>query len=108
MTHTIGVGVIGMGWMGEAHSRSYLHVPLHFPQGGVKSRLVICADNVAERAAQAQAVLGFEANTTDWRQVIEHPEVELVIVNTSFAKNRLVEPRQKQPKLPKSSVPPTS
>jgi len=82
MTHIIGVGVIGMGWMGEAHSRSYLHVPLHFPQGGVKPRLVICADNVAERAAQAQAVLGFEANTTDWRQVIEHPEVELVIVTT--------------------------
>jgi uncharacterized membrane protein len=28
MMHTIGIGVIGMGWMGEVHSRSYRAIPV--------------------------------------------------------------------------------
>ncbi len=28
MTRTIGIGVIGMGWMGEVHSRSYRAMPV--------------------------------------------------------------------------------
>ncbi len=66
--------------MGQAHSRSYLQVPLRFPEGDVRPRLVICADNVDERVAQAKAVLGFEESTTDWHKVIEHPDVEVVII----------------------------
>ena len=30
MTRVVGVGVIGMGWMGTVHSRSYLHVAERF------------------------------------------------------------------------------
>ena len=26
MAHKIGIGIIGMGWMGQVHSRSYLDV----------------------------------------------------------------------------------
>ncbi len=82
MTREIGIGVIGMGWMGQAHSRAYLQVPLRFPQGGVKPRLVICSDSVPERAKQAQETLGFAKSTTDWRQVIAHPEVQIVNIAT--------------------------
>ena len=69
-----------MGWMGEVHSRSYLQVPLRFPGGGVKPRLVICADKVDERAARSKDTLGFGQSTTDWKEVIEHPQVEIIIV----------------------------
>ena len=82
MTTDIGIAVIGMGWMGQAHSRAYLQVPLRFPQEGVRPRLVICADNVTKRAAQAQGVLGFEESTTDWQRVIAHPAVDVVNVTT--------------------------
>ncbi len=71
-----------MGWMGQAHSRSYLQVPLRFPEGRVKPRLVICADNVAERASEAQATFGFDESTTDWRKVVTHPEVNVVSVTS--------------------------
>ena len=46
MTRTIGIGVIGMGWMGEVHSRSYRAIPDRFPDSGFQPRLVICADPV--------------------------------------------------------------
>ena len=48
MTRTIGIGVIGMGWMGEAHSRAYRAIPDRFPQAGIRPRLVVCADPVED------------------------------------------------------------
>jgi predicted dehydrogenase len=77
---TIGIGLIGFGWMGQAHSRSYLRIPTLFPERTYEPRLVICADNVASRQAEAVGSFGFAAATEDWWQVIEHPDVEVVIV----------------------------
>lgn len=78
MTHTIGIGVIGMGWMGEVHSRSYRALPDRFHESGIQPRLVICADAVEARAQAAQQRFGFERYTTDWREVITDPEVDVV------------------------------
>ena len=60
MTHTIGIGLIGFGWMGQAHSRSYRRIPMHFPEAELMPRLVIVADNVAARAELARRNFGFE------------------------------------------------
>ncbi|MCL4857808.1 MAG: Gfo/Idh/MocA family oxidoreductase [Caldilineaceae bacterium] len=78
MTQTIGIGVIGMGWMGMVHSRAYRLAPDRFYESGVRPRLVICADEVEARARQAQEIHGFAEATTEWRQVVEHPEVQAV------------------------------
>src|SRR3972149_6819974 len=77
---TIGVGLIGMGWMGLVHGRSYRQIPDRFPESGIRPRLVICADDVQDRPRDAQERLGFESCTSDWRQVIAHPDVEVVDV----------------------------
>ena len=46
MTRTsIGIGVIGFGWMGQAHSRSAKRIPSLFPEREFDPRLVICCDN---------------------------------------------------------------
>jgi predicted dehydrogenase len=75
---TIGIGVIGLGWMGQAHSRSYRRIPMHFPEAGLMPRLVIAADNVPVRAEMARTNFGFENSTSDWRDVINHPDVDVV------------------------------
>jgi predicted dehydrogenase len=78
MTHTIGIGVIGMGWMGEVHSRAYREIQDRFYDSGIQARLVICSDNVEKRAQAAQVRFGFEQYTVDWHEVINHPNVEVV------------------------------
>ena len=78
MESKIGIGVIGMGWMGQVHSRAYRQVPLRFPDAGIEPRLVMCADEVPARAGQAGKALGFERSTTDWLELVEHPEVQVV------------------------------
>ena len=78
MTRTIGIGVIGMGWMGEAHSRAYRAIPDRFNDSGIVPRLVVCADAVEARAEQARQRFGFERATSDWRDVLSDPAVEVV------------------------------
>jgi len=78
MTREIGVGVIGMGWMGETHSRSYRQVLERFADADFAPRLVVCSDNVESRAREAQRRLGFERFTTDWHEVLSDPNVEVV------------------------------
>ena len=80
MTTTIGIGVIGFGWMGQAHSRSYRRIPMHFPEAELMPRLVIVADNVPARAELARQNFGFETSTTEWQAVIDHPDVDIVTI----------------------------
>jgi predicted dehydrogenase len=76
----IGIGVIGMGWMGQTHSRSYTLIKDRFYDAGITPRLVICADTVESRARQAAERFGFERFTTDWHDVVTDPEVQAINV----------------------------
>ncbi len=78
----LGIGVIGMGWMGQVHARSYSLARQRFPEGGAAARLVICADNVERRAATARQELGFAHATTDWREAAAHPDVDILSIAT--------------------------
>ena len=76
----IGVGVIGFGWMGRVHARAHARVRHHFPDLGAVPRLVAVADDVPGRAEEAADQFGFARATTDWRDLLADPEVELVSV----------------------------
>ncbi len=89
MTRTIGIGVIGMGWMGMLHSQSYQQIPYLFPESDIEPRLLVCADDVEARAQKAKHTLGFERYTTDWREVLADPNVE--VVNVTAPNNLHVE-----------------
>jgi predicted dehydrogenase len=82
MMRTIGIGVIGMGWMGQVHSRSYNQIVDRFHEAGIRPRLLICADDVEARAHEAKERFGFERCTTNWHEVIDDPNVEVVNVAT--------------------------
>ena len=78
MGQVIGVGVIGMGWMGSAHSRAYLQAAERFHDSGLQPKLIVCADEQEDRAQQACARFGFERYTTRWQDVMADPRVQLV------------------------------
>ena len=77
---TLGIGVVGFGWMGKAHSRSYLRIPSLYPDRLADPVLVTCADSDATRREQAVSAFGFAEATDDWRVVAEHPDVDVVVV----------------------------
>lgn len=80
MKPRVGIGVVGFGWMGQAHSRSYRRIPMLFPERAGEPDLVVCSDTVEARRDEAVAAFGFDEATDDWRRVCEHPDVQVVVV----------------------------
>lgn len=76
----IGVGLISVGWMGKLHTRAFQSLPAVYPELGVKPRLVIAADTAEDRAAYAKDVLGYEEFSLDYRDVLAHPDVDVVSI----------------------------
>ena len=80
MKQRVGIGVVGFGWMGRAHSRSYLRMPTLFPARAGEPELVVCSDTVAARRDEAVGSFGFREAVEDWRAVCEHPDVDVVVI----------------------------
>ena len=80
MGNEIGIGMVGLGWMGQVHTRAYRRLFDHYTDCPLKPRLVIAADAVEDRARQSSQLLGYEGWTTDWQEVVKHPEVEAVSI----------------------------
>jgi predicted dehydrogenase len=76
----IGVGVIGFGWLGQAHSRSLLRIPTLFGGREFDAELVICGDTLPERRDDAVRSFGFARSTADWRAVVDDPAVDVVFI----------------------------
>ena len=74
----IGVGVIGFGWLGQAHSRSLARIPMLFADRTYEPRLVACSDALPARVEDAVGSFGFARGSVDWRAVVEDPEVDAV------------------------------
>ena len=77
----IGVGVIGTGFMGKAHSIAYSASASVFGTG-LRPRLEIVCDLSPERAAERATDLGFSRYTDKWQEVVNDPNVQLISVCT--------------------------
>ncbi|MGW3566807.1 Gfo/Idh/MocA family protein [Streptomyces sp. NPDC000941] len=80
MVSTLGVAVVGFGWMGRVHTQAYARVPHHFPQLSVRPELIAVADEVPGRAEEAAERYGFATAARDWREVAADPRVQAVSI----------------------------
>ncbi|MFJ7332919.1 Gfo/Idh/MocA family protein [Streptomyces sp. NPDC101110] len=80
MVDTLGVAVIGFGWMGRVHTQAYARVRHHYPQLPLAPKLVTVAEEVPGRAEEAAAQFGFASATRDWREVAADPRVQAVSI----------------------------
>ncbi|WP_284990250.1 Gfo/Idh/MocA family oxidoreductase [Arthrobacter sp. efr-133-TYG-120] len=76
----IGVGLISVGWMGRLHSRAYLATKQFFPELQKHPELVIAADPDSAGRTHAEEALGYRETTTDYRDVLAHPDVDVVSI----------------------------
>ncbi|MEV5310922.1 Gfo/Idh/MocA family oxidoreductase [Streptomyces sp. NPDC052610] len=80
MVDTLGVAVVGFGWMGRVHTQAYARVRHHFPRLPLRPELVAVADEVPGRAEQAAEQFGFAGTARDWREVAADPRVQAVSI----------------------------
>ena len=81
MGKTIGIGLIGAGFMGRTHANAYQNVMAVFGTDIVPS-LEIIADVDEEHAKSLCEIFGFKRWTTKWEDVIHDPDVMVVDITT--------------------------
>jgi predicted dehydrogenase len=80
MSPPIGVAVIGAGMVGRAHASAYRTAASLYELGAPTARLVAVADLHEPFATDAARRFGYEKAETDWRRVIDDPDVHAVSV----------------------------
>lgn len=82
MKKTLKVGLIGAGFMAKAHSIAYATMSMHFwPTPAQVIRKTIC-DLTEEGAKIGAQRYGFESYTTNWMDIIDDPDIDIVDIAT--------------------------
>ena len=76
----IGVGLIGFGWLGQAHSRSMQRIRTLFPERTFEPELAMVSDTLPARVEEAVGSYGYARGSADWRRVVDDPAVDLVVI----------------------------
>ncbi|NTJ43532.1 Gfo/Idh/MocA family oxidoreductase [Agrobacterium larrymoorei] len=81
---SLGVGLIGTGYMGKCHALAWNNVTSIF--GDVpRPRLVTLAEVNSELAAKKAQEFGFSKSTANWRDLLNDPEIDVISVTTPNA-----------------------
>jgi predicted dehydrogenase len=77
----VGIGIVGYGMMGKAHSYGYTVAPV-MRQLPHRPRLRVISGRDRDKVSRAASAYGIDEWTTDWREVIARPDVDIVDICT--------------------------
>jgi predicted dehydrogenase len=73
----IGVGMLGYGFMGKAHTNGYKTIPyMIYPPPAIPKLVAICGRN-EEAVSAAARRYGYDGYYTDWQEMLEDDRVQL-------------------------------
>jgi predicted dehydrogenase len=85
----IGIGVVGGGYMGKAHSVAMAAVGAVFDTALRPRMEMICATTETS-AERYRAAYGFSRGTADWRVLVADPKVEAVVIASPQETHRAI------------------
>jgi predicted dehydrogenase len=77
MKKKLNIGLVGYGFMGRTHSNAFLQTPRFFDVPFEPVLKAVCARS-AERLRPFAATWGYESTTTDWRELVDRKDIDLV------------------------------
>jgi predicted dehydrogenase len=90
MTKTVtplGIGIVGAGYMGKAHSVAMQAAGAVF-NTRLRPRMEMICTTTAEGAVAKAQELGFARSTANWRELVNDPRVEAVVIASPQAFHR--------------------
>ena len=81
----IRIGLVGAGWMGKAHSSAFLDAQMLFGPDYGTAVFEMVADTNEASAREAQHKIGFNRMTTNWKELVSDPDIDLVDIATPNA-----------------------
>lgn len=85
MTPSLNIGLIGAGFMGQAHADAYCRARSLYSDLPLTPHLYALADADRALAERNAARLGFEKGFGDWREMVRDPNVHLVDITSPNA-----------------------
>ena len=83
----IGIGIVGGGYMGKAHSVAMAAVGAVF-NTTLRPRLEMISGSSGESGDRYRAAYGFRRGTGDWRRLVDDPAVEAVVIASPQSTHR--------------------
>ncbi len=81
MKKTLKVGMIGYNFMGKAHSNAWRQAGRFFDLPAAVELHTVCG-RTASSVEAAAAQLGWKNTSTDWREVVADPEIDIIDITT--------------------------
>ncbi|WP_299888575.1 Gfo/Idh/MocA family oxidoreductase [uncultured Ruegeria sp.] len=85
----IGIGIVGGGYMGKAHSVAMSAVGAVF-NTALRPRLEMICASTPESAERYRTAYGFARATDDWRTLVDDPGVEAIIIASPQSTHRQI------------------
>jgi predicted dehydrogenase len=82
MDKTYHVGIIGFGFIGRVHAYAHLNLPLFYDPVPCRTRITHICTAHTETAEKGRLLVGADHATTDFREVTENPQVDIVHICT--------------------------
>jgi predicted dehydrogenase len=76
------VGILGFGFIGKVHAYAYRNMALYYDPPPIETRLVGVCTKRRETGEAARDLLGFDFATTDWREITENRDIDVVNICT--------------------------
>ena len=84
----INIGLIGSGFMGQAHADAFRRAGMLYRDLPARPHLYMLADANDNLAAEAATRFGFERSTGDWRMLVSDPAVDIVDITSPNAMHK--------------------
>lgn len=79
---TLNIGLIGSGFMGQAHADAFRRTAMLYRDLPAIPRLYMLADATESLAIEAAQRYGFAQSTGDWRRLVNDPNVDVVDITS--------------------------
>jgi len=78
----LNIGMIGYSFMGKAHSFAYKNVKVFYPDIEYEPVMKVICGRTKEGVAEACERYGWEEYSTDWREVVERDDIDVIDICT--------------------------
>jgi predicted dehydrogenase len=79
---TYKVGFIGFGFIGKVHAYGHVNMPLFFDQQEFRTKITHVCTSRPESARKGAEQVGVEFAVTDFREITENPDIDIVHICT--------------------------
>ncbi len=79
---TIGISMVGSGFMGKLHTLSIGSYPIYYYPSDVQPRLECIVGHTSQAAQEGMKQFGFRRAATDWRTLLTDEKTDVIVIAT--------------------------